>query len=284
MTPWLTLSLGLMLGQTPPGATSLPPDADVQDPAAIQLRDAWERALNEAEATDEGQGQADDTVRMPVLDVGSPDSSVTVPVARGLPANGTAGQEAPGIGGAGQDSGTAQESTAPRSEERPPPAANMRQELEQLRTQVESLQSQLQVQQQESTVRTGLVEQELVGMQERAEVQEQLRTRRLDLLEDAGIWVLAADQALAVGELDIGDALDEADEALAEALASATETGQGQTVLLVENVRARIAFALEAAGRRSVYEARWALYDASWELRQARRHTLDKPDTTVLIP
>jgi hypothetical protein len=281
MTPWLTLSLGLMLGQTPPGATSLPPDADVQDPAALELRDAWERALNEAEATDEGQGQADDTVRMPVLEVGSPDSSVTVPVAHGLPADDTVDQGAPGIGGAGSD--TAQESPAPRSGERAP-AANMRQDLEQLRTQVESLQGQLQAQQQAATARTGLVQQEIAGMQERAEEQEQLRTRRLDLLEDVGVWVLAADQALAVGELDIDDALDEADEALAELLENATETGQGQTVLLVENVRTRIAFALEAAGRRSVYEARWALYDASWELRQARRNTLDKPDTTVLIP
>jgi hypothetical protein len=215
MTPWLTLSIGLLLGQTPPGATSLPPDADIQDPAALAFRDAWEQAFNE---------------------------------------------------------------------ERASPTASVRQELAQLRTQVESLQSQLQAQQEESTARTGLVEQEILGMRERAEQQERLRIRRLELLGDASLWVLAADEALAVGELDISDALNEADEALAEVLESATETGQGQTVLLVENVRTRIAFALEAAGRRSVYEARWALYDAGWELRQARRHTLDRPDTTVLTP
>ncbi|HEX8702220.1 MAG TPA: hypothetical protein VF815_25535 [Myxococcaceae bacterium] len=283
MTAWLTLSLGLLLGQTPPGTTSLPPDADTQDPAALELRDAWERALNEAEATDEGQGQADDTVQMPVLDVGSPDSSVTVPVARGLPANGTAAQEAPGIGGAGSDTAT-QEGTAPQGEEAPPPATTMRQELDRLRTQVESLQSQLETQQQEATARTGLVEQQIVGMQERAQQQEQLRTQRLDLLESAGLWVLAADQALAVGELDIGDALDEADSALADALENATTTGNGQTVLLLENVRTRLAFALEAAGRRSVYEARWALYDANFELREARRQALDRTDPSVLTP
>ena len=109
-----------------------------------------------------------------------------------------------------------------------------------------------------------------------------MRTQRLDLLEDAGLWVLAADQALAVGELDIGDALGEADSALAEALENATETGNGRTVLLIENMRTRIAFALEAAGRRSVYEARWALYDASFELREARRQALNRPDTAVL--
>jgi hypothetical protein len=119
-------------------------------------------------------------------------------------------------------------------------------------------------------------------MQERAQELERLRTQRVALLEDAGIWVLAADQALAVGELDIGDALDEADAALAEVLENATDAGRGQTVLLVENARTRIAFALEATGRRSVYEARWALYDASLELREARRRALDKPDTAVL--
>jgi hypothetical protein len=237
----------LWLGQTPPGATSLPPDADTQDPAALELRDAWERALNEAEATDEGQGQADDTVRMPVLDIGAPDSSITVPVARGLPANDTTDQES-------------------------------------LRTQVESLQSQLEAQQQEAAARTGLVEQELAGMQERAQQQERLRTERLDLLEDAGRWMLAADQALATGELDIGDALDEADAALAEVIENATAAGHGQTVLLIENARTRVAFALEAVGRRSVYEARWALFDASWELREARRHALNRPDPSVLTP
>lgn len=280
MTPWLTLSLGLLLGQTPPGSTSLPPDADVQDPAALEFREAWERSLQQAEATDEGQGQADDTVTTPAGDAAATDF------------------DAPGIGGAGSD--TSQEATAvPRSNAPAPesnapapegnqaaaaPATNMRQELERLRTQMQSLQTQLEAQQQEATARTGLVEQEVLGMQERAQQQERLRTQRLALLEDAGVWVLAVDQALAVGELDIGDAVDAADLALSEALQNATETGNGQTVLLVENVRTRLAFALEAAGRRSVEEARSALFLANLELREARRHTLDRADTSVLTP
>ena len=45
MTPWLALSLGLWLGQTPEVTPSLPPDADTQDPAALEFRSAWERAL-----------------------------------------------------------------------------------------------------------------------------------------------------------------------------------------------------------------------------------------------
>lgn len=273
MTPWLTLSLGLLLGQTPPGSTSLPPDADVQDPAALEFREAWERALQQAEATDEGQGQADDTGMVPVReDVAEPAS------------------EAPGIGGAGSD--TRQEATAvprstepaPQSDEAAPPATNMRQEIDRLRTQVQSLQTQLEAQQQQAAARTGLVEQEVLGMQERALEQDRLRTQRLALLEDAGVWLLAADQALVVGELDIGDAVDAADAALAEALQNATETGNGQTVLLVENVRTRLAFALEATGRRSVEEARSALFLASLELREARRQALDRPDTSVLTP
>ncbi len=272
MTPWLTLSLGLLLGQTPPGSTSLPPDADVQDPAALEFREAWERALQQAEATDEGQGQADDTVEVPVGGVGAADA------------------EAPGIGGAGSDTGQQEiavprsNAPAPQSTEAAPPATNMRQEIDRLHTQVESLQTQLQAQQQEATARTGLVEQEVLGMQERAQEQEQLRAQRLALLEDAGVWVLAVDQALLVGELDIGDAVDAADSALAEALQNATETGSGQTVLLIENVRTRLAFALEATGRRSVEEARTALFLANMELREARRHALDRPDTSVLTP
>jgi hypothetical protein len=282
MTPWLTLSLGLWLGQTPPGTTSLPPDADTQDPAALEFREAWERALNEAEATDEGQGQADDSILMPTLEVGTPDSAITVPVTSGAPEAGTSDPEAVGFGGAG--SGTGQEDTAPLSTQPAPNSSDMRQELERLRTQVESLQSQLETQQQESTTRTGLVEQELTGMRERAQELERLRTQNLTLLEDAGVWVLAADQALAVGELDVGDALAAADLALGDVLENATEAGRGQTAVLVESARARIALAIEATGRRDVFQARQALYDASFELRAARRHALDRPDTSILTP
>jgi hypothetical protein len=251
----------------------------VQDPAALEFREAWERALQQAEATDEGQGQADDTVTTPVGEAGAADS------------------DAPGIGGAGADTGqeatTVPRSNAPAPESNAPapqgneaaaPATNMRQELDRLRTQAQSLQQQLEAQQQEAAARTGLVEQQVLGMQERAQEQERLRTQRLALLEDAGVWVLAVDQALAVGELDIGNAVDAADLALSEALQNATDTGSGQTVLLVENVRTRLAFALEAAGRRSVEEARSALFLANLELREARRHTLDRADTSVLTP
>ncbi|MDY7225556.1 hypothetical protein [Hyalangium rubrum] len=280
MTPWLTLSLGLWLGQSPGVTPSLPPDADTQDPAALELRDAWQRALDEAEATDEGQAQAADGVQMPVLELGTPDSPLSVPVSDGAAVSGAAQPEQPGIGGAGSDTG--QEETATPAA--PSPSGDMRGEMERLRTQVQSLRTQLEAQQAESAARTGLLQEQFSGMQERAQEQERLRTQRLDRLEDAGIWLLAADQALAVGELDVGDALDAADTALAEVLQNATEAGQGQTVQLIESARSRIAYALEAAGRRDSYFARGALYEAHLELRAARRHALDRQDTAVLPP
>jgi hypothetical protein len=246
MTPWLALSLGLWLGQTPQVTPSLPPDADTQDPAALELREAWERALAEAEATDAGQ-DPDDTLRMPALEIGAPDSDITVPVSEGVPRGGT-------------------------------------EEVEQLRAQLEALQTQLQTQQEEATTRTEAVEQNLTGMQERAQELERLRDERLELLERAGLWLLAADQALAVGELDVGDALSEVDTALTDALDNASDAGSGQSVLLVESARTRLAFALDAVGRRDVLDARQALYFASLELREARRHALDRPETSVVMP
>jgi TolA-binding protein len=55
MTSWIALSLGLWLGQTPEASSPLPPDAAVQDPAAIQLREAWERSLQSADTAASAQ-------------------------------------------------------------------------------------------------------------------------------------------------------------------------------------------------------------------------------------
>ena len=51
MTSWLALSLGLWLGQAPAVSPTPAPDANVQDPAAITLQEAWERALQNEDAT-----------------------------------------------------------------------------------------------------------------------------------------------------------------------------------------------------------------------------------------
>ncbi len=164
------------------------------------------------------------------------------------------------------------------------PSDDTQRELERLRTQVEALQTQLEAQEQEASATTEIVQLEVSAMQERAQEQERLRIQRLALLESASQSILAADQSLAQGELDVDDSLDAVDSALAQVLESAEEVGRGQTVLLVESARDRIAFALSATGGRDVLHARWALYFAYLELREARRHALNRPDTFVLTP
>ncbi|MBN1208457.1 MAG: hypothetical protein JXB05_26590 [Myxococcaceae bacterium] len=281
MTPWLAISLGLWLGQTPQVTPPLPPDADTQDPAAVELREAWERALEEREATDVGQGQSDE-IQMPTLEIGTPESPITVPVVEDPLGTGE-DLAAPGIGGAGTDVTPAAEAIAAEAtaaEAAPQPQS----EVARLRAQVEELQTQLEALQEESTASTERLQQELTGMEERAQELERLREERLELLERAVTWMLAADQALAVGELDVGDALAQVDIALTDVLQNASDAGSGQTVLLVENARTRIAFVAEAVGRRDVHPARLALYIASLELREARRQAFDRPGASTVLP
>jgi FtsZ-binding cell division protein ZapB len=275
MTPWLALSLGLWLGQTPEVTPSLPPDADTQDPAALEFRSAWERALLNADATDEGQDYTDGTVQMPVLDVGgSGQATRSVPVTGGTASQPAAGTAATGTGGAGTagapDDAPAQD-TPPDTGSAAGATGPLQLQVDELRTQVQTLQSQVAVQQQQDAV-----------MRERAETLEEQRQQRLSELERAGQWLVAADQALLVGELDIGDALREADSALLQVVQSATEAGSGQTVLLVEDARSSIAHALSSTGNRDTYRARWDLLFAAERLREARRHNLDEASATTV--
>ncbi|WP_224247740.1 hypothetical protein [Hyalangium gracile] len=281
MKAWLPLSLGLLLGQTPEVTPAVPPDADVQDPAAIELREAWERALLNADATDEGQDFTDGNIQMPALEVGGRnDTTRSVPAADAAAAGQATGLGTTGVGGAGTagitDAAGATEGT--QAAQAPASTGNPQQDVAQLRAQVQALQAQLEA----STANTGLVQEQLTGIQDRAGEMERLRQERLSELERARTWLVAADQALAVGELAIGDALTEADTALAQVLDSATATGSGQTVILIEDARGFIAQALEATGRRDTYQARGHLLAADWQLRQARRENLDTPGATVV--
>jgi len=275
MTPWLALSLGLWLGQTPEVTPSLPPDADTQDPAALEFRSAWERALLNADATDEGQDYTDGTVQMPVLDVGgSGQATRSVPVTGGTASQPAAGTAATGTGGAGTagapDDAPAQD-TPPDTRSAAGAAGPLQLQVDELRTQVQTLQAQVAAQQQQDA-----------DMRVRAEALEEERQQRLSELERAGQWLVAADQALLVGELDIGDALREADSALLQVVQSATEAGSGQTVLLVEDARSSIAHALSSTGNRDTYRARWDLLFAAERLREARRHNLDEASATTV--
>jgi hypothetical protein len=266
MTPWLTLSLGLWLGQTPEAAPPLPSDAEIQDPAAIELREAWERALQNVDATDEGQEATEGTVEMPALDV-TGTANGTAPSA--AVAGGTPPQPAPeagtvGIGGAGpagaSDDAQAQAATG-----------NTQAEVAQLRAQVQQLQAQV-----------NSIQQQLAGTREKAAELERMRQQLLAEIERAGTWLVAADQALAVGELAVGDALQEVDAALAQMLQSATEAGDGRTVTLVEDARVALLRAREAVGRRDTAQARWDLFAVSEALREARRQNLDEPSATTV--
>lgn len=128
------------------------------------------------------------------------------------------------------------------------------------------------------------VQRELDAAQQRAQAQERLRTQRLELIQRAAGWLLVADEALAVGELDVSAPLGNADVALAQAEANAEDTGRGQSVLLIQSARFRLAFAVEAAARRDISEARWALFYAGLELNEAYRRALNRPDTFILTP
>lgn len=244
MAPWLALSLGLWLGQTPE-MTSSPPADSTQDPVALQLRDAWEQALANADGSDTGPGFG------------------------GSGMEGTSGsaQGAQATGSSGGSNGS---------------AGNTRKEVEQLRAQVQSLQAQLAAQQEESTANAQLLQQQLTGMQERAAELERLRQQRVAELDRARTWMVTADQALEVGDMAVDDALGEADSALAQVVQSAAASGTGQTEALIQDARGLIAQALESTGHRDTLQARQYLLAADWRVREARRQNLDAPSATLV--
>jgi hypothetical protein len=257
MTPWLALSLGLWLGQMPETTPSLPPDADTQDPAALQFRAAWERALQNADATDEGQEATDGAVQMPAFEVRGSDTA----------AMGTGGAGTAGTTDEAQSSSTAASGTGSTAGA----TGNLQQQVNALRSEVQALQAQVAAQQQQDA-----------DMRERADTLEQQRQVRLNEIERARQWLITADKALEAGELDIGDTLLEADAALRHVVQSATDAGSGQTVLLVEDARTRIAQAFASTWNRNTYKARWDLFFAYERLRDARRQNLDEASATTV--
>jgi hypothetical protein len=287
MKPLLALSFGLLLGQTPASTSSLPPDADAQHTAALELRDAWEEALEDASATATSQpapGTIASTLAPPQATVLEPAQASS---ADGASQTGAQGNEGTGGGGEASSLDGEASQTAATTEASSQPAMTLQQmgeEVQLLRTQVQSLQGQLETQQQQSALVAQGMEQELSGMRERAQELERLRTQNLALMQEASTWLAAADQALDTGELDVENALAEADAMLAEALQNASAAGRGNAATQVQSARAFIAQALDAAGRRDVYYARWALLYAADRLRAAHGDTLDPQGTSALSP
>jgi len=184
-------------------------------------------------------------------------------------ADGTSGQDATGGAGA---AGTG----TPQSSPQPSP---MQQQLTQLQARVQQLEAELKARDAELAESTATVQQHIDGFSQRAVEVEQARQLRLSQIQTAGQWLLAADEALQIGELGVGNALNLADTAFANVSASAAEYGQGNVVVHAERARALINRAQEAAGNRDVYGARLALSDAGIELSLARAASLQRQGT-----
>nr|WP_211193822.1 hypothetical protein [Pyxidicoccus fallax] len=153
------------------------------------------------------------------------------------------------------------------------------QELAQLRERVQQLETELRERDETLDRNNQAVQQQLDTFGQRSVDVERARQRRLAQIQTAGQWMLAADQALESGELDVGNALSLADRAFADVRASAAQYGQGSVVVHAERARALINNALEAADNRDIYGARRALQDAGYELSAAREASLQREGT-----
>jgi TolA-binding protein len=159
-----------------------------------------------------------------------------------------------------------------------PSQSKAAQEAQQLRARLQALEAQ----QQQDAANTQQLQQQLSGMQERASELERLRQQRVAELERARNWLVAADQALAVGELGINDTLLQADLALAQVQQSASASGSGHTIVLVEDARRLIAQAFDDTSHRDTLQARGRLFDADWLLQEARRDNLNTSGATLV--
>jgi hypothetical protein len=155
----------------------------------------------------------------------------------------------------------------------------MQQQLTQLQARVQQLETELKARDAELAESTATVQQHIDGFSQRAVEVEQARQLRLSQIQTAGQWLLAADEALQIGELGVGNALNLADTAFANVRASAAEYGQGNVVVHAERARALINRAQAAVGNRDVYGARLALSDAGIELSLARAASLERQGT-----
>ncbi len=197
------------------------------------------------------------------------------------PAPTAAPQEAPPVEPA------AQQTQAPTLEELERTAREL--EVKQLRAQVELLQAELeaqrtqqQTQQQEDQNRLQSLEQQQATQQARATELEQLRLERIASLARAYEWLISADQQLEIGERSIGPALISARQELSTALATADESGRGQTARLIQSALARLSTVDDDVAQRNLYVARRQLEAAGIELHEAWRLSINRQGTTLV--
>jgi hypothetical protein len=177
----------------------------------------------------------------------------------------------------------AQQAQAPTVEELERTAREL--EVKQLRAQVELLQAELEAQrtqQQQDQSRVQSLEEQQATENARAQTLEQLRLQRVERLSSGYQWMITADQLLEEGDFSVGPALTSARQDLSEALATAAETGRGETVNLIENALGRLTYAEQSVEQRDVYQARLQLQEAGFALHQAWRLSLQRPGATLV--
>ena len=176
--------------------------------------------------------------------------------------------------------------TAPSSEPTEAEAASAVQaaQLEELRARMELLQVQTQERDQEAQERLGTLEQERATEQATYEQAEELRQQGLRSLARGHESLLVLDQLVEGGQDPIGPAVLSARQDLADALASATDIGRGESARLIQNVLERLGTLEDSIARRNPDAARLQLFFACEELRSAWRMTLDQTRLPALNP
>ena len=177
----------------------------------------------------------------------------------------------------------AQQAQAPTVEELERTAREL--EVKQLRAQVELLQAELEAQrtqQQQDQNRVQSLEQQDATESARSQALEQLRRQRVESLSSGYDWIITADQLLEEGDFSVGPALTSARQALAQAIATANETGRSDTVHLIENALGRLTYVEQSVEQRDVYQARLQLQAAGYALHEAWRLTLQRSDATLV--
>ncbi len=174
----------------------------------------------------------------------------------------------------------AQQAQAPTLEELERTAREA--EVKLLRAQLELLQAELEAQQQQDQERLQSLEQQDATEDARAQLLEQFRQQRLASLRSGYQWMITVDQLLEQGDLSVGPALTSARQDLSTALASAAETGRGDTSRFLESALDRLVIAEEAVEQRDVYRARLELQTAGFELHEAWRLSLQRQGTTLV--
>lgn len=159
-------------------------------------------------------------------------------------------------------------------------AAAANEEVTRLRQRIADLEQEMEARDTRATERTQSVQTQVDTHEQRAYEAERARQQRLARIQSGGQWMLAADQALEQGEMNVDNALDIADEDFSVVRQSAAAFGQGGVVVQAERIRAQIAYARDAANRRDSYAARIALQSAGDELRLARAASLERSGTS----